>query len=121
MGVGIYSALGEADDNVLSVLNAFGDALEGSGDPLSELPDSARDAGAAAVHEIRAFEARVGQRTGVAAERVSAKGRTPIELGNRGHHAFGQGHWHAAERVAQVLAELMIALGATDVRPITID
>ena len=121
MGVGIYSALGDADDNVLAVLNAFGDALDGEGDPLSALPDSARDAGAAVVHEIRAFEARVGQRTGVAAERVHAFGRTPIELGNRGHRVFGAAYGHAAERVAHVLVELMLALGATDVQPLTID
>lgn len=118
MSDGIYSALGEAGDEVLAVLNAFGDALDGDGDPLATLPDSARDAGAAVVSEVRAFEARVGQRTGIAAERVSA---FAIELGNRGHVAFGPRHADAAERVAQVLAELMVALGATGVRPITLD
>ncbi len=116
MSDGNYSAFGEAGDEVLAVLNAFGEALDGDGDPLSALPDSARDAGAAVVHEVRAFEARVGQRTGIAAERV-AFGGTAIELGHRGRFALAPRHGDAAERVAQVLAELMIALGATHVRP----
>jgi len=113
---GNYSAFGEAGEEVLAVLNAFGEALDGDGDPLSALPDSARDAGAAVVHEVRAFEARVGQRTGIAAERVDAFGRS-IRLGHRDRVEFGPRHGDAAERVAQVLAELMIALGATAVRP----
>jgi len=122
MGVASYSAFGEAGDEILAVLNAFGNALEGDGDPLAVLPDSARDAGAAVVHEVRAFEARVGQRTGVAAERVHALGRTPIECGNRGHHqTFGPRHHDAAERVAHVITELMVALGATDVRSLSTD
>jgi hypothetical protein len=112
---GNYSAFGDAGDEVLAVLNAFGEALDGDGDPLETLPDSARDAGAAVVHELRAFEARVGQRTGIAAERV-AFGRS-IRLGHRNRVEFGPRHGDAAERVAQVLAELMLALGATAVRP----
>lgn len=117
MTIGIYSALGDAGDEVLAVLNAFGEALDGEGDPLSTLPDSARDAGAAVVHEVRAFEARVGQRTGLAAERVDASGWT-IELGNRDPVEMPPRHADAAERVAQVLAELMLALGATHVVPL---
>lgn len=115
MSDGNYSAFGDAGDEILAVLNAFGEALDGDGDPLETLPDSARDAGAAVVHELRAFEARVGQRTGIAAERV-AFGRS-IRLGHRNRVEFGPRHGDAAERVAQVLAELMIALGATAVRP----
>lgn len=115
MSDGNYSAFGDAGDEVLAVLNAFGEALDGDGDPLETLPDSARDAGAAVVHELRAFEARVGQRTGIAAERV-AFGRS-IRLGHRNRVEFGPRHGDAAERVAQVLAELMLALGATAVRP----
>jgi hypothetical protein len=121
MGVGIYSALGEADDEVLAILKAFGDALEHDGDPLAVLPDHARPAGAIAVMQIRAFEARVGQRTGVGVQRVRARGTMPIEFGNRGHTAFGPAHWNAAEVVARALADLLTALGATDVHFITVD
>ncbi len=110
-----YGVRGEAGDEVLAVLNAFGDALDGEGDPLDALPDSARDAGAAVVHEVRVFEARVGQRTGIAAKRV---GGPLIELGDRDRHRFETRHGHAAERVAHVLADLMIALGAAHVRPV---
>ncbi|MBA2538966.1 MAG: hypothetical protein H0V17_04970 [Deltaproteobacteria bacterium] len=121
MGVGLYSALGDADDDVLAILTAFGDALARDEDAVSLLPEEAWVAGASAVREIREFEARVGQPCGAAAERVHTPGGPAIELGNRGHLAFGAQHRSAAEVVARALADLMTALGATNVTSFTVD
>jgi len=85
------------------------------------LPDAARAVLVSAVREIRAFEARVGIATGVDAEIVSTPTGDAIELGNRGHRAFGAEHEEAAAVVARALAEVMRVMGAPHVIWFTMD
>lgn len=120
MGRGLYSALGHWPDaelaSTLETLRAIGRELANgvADDELGRaLPAGARAALRAAVREIRAFEARVGQRTGLDAEVVTTPTGPAIELGNRGHVAFGAAHDEAAAAVAGALARLLAALGAT--------
>jgi hypothetical protein len=128
MGRGIYSALGRWPDaqlaSELEGLRAIGRELA-RGVPDDELgtslPDAPRAALLAAVREIRAFEARVGQPTGLDAEIVTTPAGRAIELGNRGHLAFGAQHEEAAAVVARALANVLAALGATDTFGFTMD
>jgi hypothetical protein len=128
MARGIYSALGhwpEAElPEVLAALSAIGDEVA-RGVPDDELAaacsDLARTAVVEAVHEIRAFEARVGAVCGLAAELVTTPTGRAIELGNRGHVGFGDAHEGAAASVARALMAVMRALGATRVAWFTLD
>jgi hypothetical protein len=121
---GLYSALGHFTHPaaVVELLARFGAAV-GRGDPAPEaaLPPSAHAPGAAAVAAIRAFERRVGVRTGAAAEIVSTPDGPAVELGNVSHRGFGHEHEAAARQVARGLAALLTALGATGVLAFTMD
>ena len=128
MARGIYSALGhwpEAElSRVLETLRAIGREVERrvpEDQHGAALPDAARAVLVAAVREIRAFEARVGIATGVDAEIVTTPTGRAIELGNLGHRGFGAEHEEAAAMVAQALAEVMRAMGATRVAWFTMD
>jgi hypothetical protein len=125
---GIYSALGHWPEESLAglceTLRSVGRALEDDGARDGELeawPAPVRVAVAEAVAAIRAFEARVGESCGVDAEIVTTPSGRAIELGNRGHVAFGAEHEDAAATVARSLAALLDALGATSSSWFTMD
>lgn len=124
---GIYSALGHWPERDLAVvcetLRSVGRAID-SGAPDRELAAwsaPARLAVTEAVSAIRSFEARVGQSCGVDAEIVSTPSGKAIELGNRGHIAFGAAHEEAAATVARSLAAVLDAFGATSSSWFTMD
>ncbi len=121
MGRGIYSALGrwpEAElPAVLATLERLCSAIDRGESDADAIVPGAGDA----LHAIRAFEARIGRRAGLAAERVSTPHGPAIELGNLRHAVFGEAHEDAAGVVARTLVPILEALGGVDVFWFTMD